>query len=134
MNSEQWDRIDLTVKRAISYTRSAEAKLGLFKIAPPSYWTLLDQSIETATSIVETLPDDYFEETDVPDLFGLGVTRHNMSDETLERAEKLVAAILARRDRERTLRRIRALENTTGRTPEETAEYQRKADELRSKT
>jgi hypothetical protein len=129
------DYIERSVKMATTYLRKAEN--GLYEISPPStyYWTLLDQALETASSIILKLPDEFFEGTPSTDPLGLGLGggRFNLSDGPLEAAEKVVAALKARRERGDALRRIEALENTTGRTPEEAESYIATAAGLREK-
>jgi hypothetical protein len=143
------DKVDRTVKRTTSYLKSAERFLHMGIGMPPSvwYWDLAEQAIGTATEVVEALPDHYFQTEELQDYFGLmdemkerlgddwdpGPNTYNVSDDLLEKARALVAAIEKRREHEKILRRIRALENTTGRTPEEAEQYKAAAAKLREK-
>lgn len=140
------DKIDLAVKVATTYLRKSgnalywTTKDRTTRIRPISswYWALLNQALDTANDIVKELPDDFFEDRPLGDPLGindeLGLSsneRFNLSDEPLEKAEKVVAALQARRKRTVVLRKIHALENTDGRTEEEAKVYRAKADELR---
>jgi hypothetical protein len=136
------ENVERSVKMATTYLRKAENMLHFWSGMPvsPLYWTLLDQAIETATEIVEALPASYFESEKTQDFLGLsqlfeidGSDEYNMSDSTLELAQKLVATIEARREREKQVRLIMKLENTVGRLPEEAEAFQSKATELRRK-
>lgn len=129
------DKVDRTTKMAATYLRKASDALhwNEDRPIPVSYWSLLEQALATALDVVEELPDDYFETYAIDDIFGLGIggSKHNVSDEALERAEKLVAVLRQRREREAIRRRIAALENTNGRTDAEAESYRAKALELR---
>lgn len=145
------DTIDRAVKMATTYLRKAEDFLYLGPPHTPhapkepltGYWSLLDQAISTATAIVEKLPDKFFLSEAVEDYFGLRAAmkeaglpiddKFNSSDGPLEEAEKLVAAIRARREHGKLMGTIMALENTTGRTDEEAAAFLAKAAELRER-
>ncbi len=125
-----YDRIDRLVKTATTYARKAEAALDWAAYAKvsipvsPSYPTLLDALLDAAAAIVKRgIPDDYFDKTD----------GYNLSDDMLERARKVVAAIEDRRVEASDEARIRALENVQGRTPEEAAAYLAKAAEMRQR-
>jgi hypothetical protein len=120
------EKIERDVKRALAYLHNCQTWLwheGLVSTRWRwfDYGRLLEQAIDTAATIVEHLPDSYFETDD----------DYNESDDWLAEALKLVAAIEARREADRKRRRIEALENVTGRTPEEAELYRAKADELR---
>jgi hypothetical protein len=133
------DRVDRTAKMATTYLKKASFWMHYrkeTKYVPPLYWYLLDQAIETATDIIEALPDHFFEEQQGGGNFlGFDIEPHkfSLSDAPLEATEKLLAAIQARRKRMKGMRRIEALENTTGRTPEEAEAYRAKAAELRGR-
>lgn len=103
-----------------------------------SYEELLHMMLDAAHDIVEALPDDCFETNPVEDVFGLRAVlgdflsgKYNPSDQSLEDAQKIVASLIRRRGQADVDRRIRALENVEGRTPEEAASYLQKAEELR---
>lgn len=147
--SEVQDIIDRNVKLATTYVRKAEH--FLYDLGPdhpkhpptPGYWDLLDVMLDTAEAIVNELPESFFETTELVDWFGLrealGVDltsssmKHNMSDDALERAEKVVAALRRRREAWQRRRLIERLENTEGREPEEARAYLAKAAELRER-
>lgn len=129
-----YEKVDRAVKLATTYVRKAEDALHWPEAPKPllvGYWSLLDQMLDAAVEIAERLPDDYFEESEGGNFFGLAVGRHNMSDDLLERAQKVLAAVEARRAGAKDARRIAALENTEGRTPEEAELYRAKAKQLR---
>lgn len=133
-----YDKAQRHAKRATAYLKNASVWLPFLsgqKMPPPvDYWQLLDAALDTAADIVEALPDNFFVTEEATDWFGLGGGgKYNQSDEPLDAARKLVAAIVARRERGETLDRIRRLENVTGRTPQEARAYMAKAEELRSK-
>lgn len=143
------ERRDRSVKMATTYLK--KARDGLYWLPwPPSVWHqwLLDQALDTALEIVKYLPDDFFEWRTSTDFFGIREAieealgehldtdwsdRFNSSDEALEAAEKLVAAIRARRERGKMLERIARLEAVSGRTDAEAAAHLAKAAELRRK-
>lgn len=142
------DKIDLTVKTATTYLRKAGGALywttkdRTAQVRPISswYWALLDQALDTAADIIEALPDDFFEDRPLGDPLGVNAVlglnaneRYNTSDGPLERAQKVVAALEARREKTVALRLIHALENTTGRTEIEADAFRAKAAELREK-
>lgn len=130
------EQIERSVKMAIAYLRRAESAIHWTERRPidVAYWRLLEQALSTAAEIVKALPDSYFEDDVSDDFFGLGIggTPFNMSDGPVELADKVVALLKDRRVDVVLLRKIRALENTTGRTPEEAKLYLAKAAELRS--
>lgn len=131
-----YERVDRAVKLAATYVRKAEGALywpGAPKPLLTGYWTLLDAMLRAAVEIVENLQDDYFVTKEGGNFFGLGYSRYNSSDDALERAEKVVATIRARRADGKALLQIEALENTEGRTPEEAELYRVKAAELRQR-
>lgn len=131
------EKVERSAKMATTYLRKAGGALHWSTDRPisVSYWTLLEQALQTALDIVEELPDDFFVSSEVEDYFGIGdaldLGAHNSSDEPLEAARKLLAAIEARRERGNVMRRIVAMENTTGRTEIEAAAFREKARELR---
>jgi tetratricopeptide (TPR) repeat protein len=142
------ERRDKYVRAATSYLRGARDRLRVYDFSSPppreridvpmgtAYWSLLDAAIETATEIVEELPDDFFESYEVQDYFGLAETfgplgKTSQADEPFEKAQKLLAAFEGRLKRGELLRRIQALETTNGRTDEEAEMYRAKAQELR---
>lgn len=138
--------ISRSVKLATTYLRKAADALGCRDVEGTTlpvdvgYWTLLERAIDAATEIVEALGDEFFESSAVADYFGiasaLGLDRaekFNSSDEPLEAARKLVAAIEQRRRRSDQIERILALENVEGRTAEEAAAFLAKAAELRAR-
>lgn len=137
---ERYERVDRTVKLAVTYLRKASVFLNPDEAeTPSSYWGLLDQSIETATDIVDALPNSFFESTVIGDPFGLVSamhgdprSRHNLSDDPLEKARALVAALERRREREQVLRRIAQLENVEGRTPGEAEVFLARAARMRA--
>lgn len=131
------DRMVRRVRTARTYLSSASAYIYTHGTAPvmdDAEW-LLRTSLEAAEVIIEKLPDDWFEEFEVEDVLGLGVggQRGNLSDEYVEAVNKLSALLVQRRAAGQRKRRIRALENVEGRTPEEAALYQAKAEQLRRK-
>src|SRR5882762_6145733 len=137
-----YDFVDRNVKRATTYTRKAAHLLWAYDkemlpARPTSYWTLLDQTIQTATDIVRALPNDFFESTETPDYFGMRAvlgdwrSKSSLSDEPYEATQKLLRAFEERRKGAQRAALIARLEDTTGRTPEEAALYQAKADKLR---
>lgn len=140
------DKVELAVKMATTYLRKASGALywttadraTKVRPIPSDYWALLDQALDTAADIIDALPEDFFEDRPLGDPLGineeLGFSSDelfNMSDGPLERAEKVIAAIRARRERTVALRRILALERTDGRTEDEAAAYRAKAADLR---
>lgn len=142
------ESIERACKMAVTYLRKSRDSLWWYKTTPrmPAYWDVLDAALDTATHIVEELDDGFFEDepTDDGGLLsgllratypeGMEPSRlYNSSDQRLEVAKNLVALIEKRRSRTVTLRKVRALENTTGRSPEEAESYKAKAAELRSK-
>lgn len=148
---ERHDRLERTLKLAGTYLRKAEHYLYAYRgfqdeiiepESPPSssYWTLLDQTLVVAFAIIEKLPDSFFESAQVEDYFGLRehlgdftLSKFNSSDQPLELAEKVVAALTTRRERTNVKRKIMALENPDGRTPEENEAFKAKARELRER-
>lgn len=143
----RYEKMERAVRMATAYVQSAERWLFSARHPhasdtemplSPSWWTLLSQMIDTATEIVEHLPDEFFESSPVGDWFGLTTALggdphhlHNSSDEPLEKARKLIAMFESRREREKVLHRIRRLENVDGREPEEANTFLAKASELR---
>jgi hypothetical protein len=142
---ERWERY---VKRAVSYLGKARFAIDI-KIKNKSllyfmrydYEKLLDETLETAYEILEALPDDFFADDAVEDIFGLGASlgvniggmKYNSSDDVCEAAQKIVTLLERRRGDAKKARRIALLENTDGRTTEEAAAYRAKAAELRAK-
>lgn len=130
------ERVDRTVKMTTTYLRKAAwwARNGSeTKYVPPLYWMLLDECLDTALEIVRALPDDFFEERAGGAMFGIEFGAHNLSDAPADKARALLDVIEKRRGAMGKLRRIRALEDTTGRTEEEAAMYRAKAAELRAR-
>lgn len=102
------------------------------------YFDLAQRSIDSATEIVDHLPDDYFDEQTGGDAFGilaaLGADTsytYTLADDLADSAQKLVAALDKRASDAKRRRRIKRLENVKGRTPGEAASYLAKAEELR---
>jgi hypothetical protein len=131
-----FSRLDRRLKLARTYMRGADDLLYIdwHGDIPPLYWDLLEHALILALDITEKLPDDFFASRDVDDFFGLGGGRINLSDTPFERAEKLMAALQKRRRQAGKLRRIKLLENVTGRTPEEAEAFRAKAAELRQQS
>jgi hypothetical protein len=121
--------------------RTGNDKPGTGSPIPPEYKDMLDASLDLALAIIERLGDRFFIEEAIQDHFGIGKVLgfeddgddYNESDAPYEKAKKLVAAIEARRKRNDDLRRLRALENVTGREPEEAPQYLAYAAELRKR-
>lgn len=137
-----YESADRTIKLAITYLKKSYWGLRMFQDEQPmpGYWSLLDQCILSANDIVEALPDEFFERRPIEDALGLMATMgystaggHNMSDDSLEAAQKLLDAIQERRKVASRAERIRKLEATAGRTPQEAAAYAAKAQELRER-
>lgn len=82
---------------------------------------------------MKELPDEFFEDAESGNYFGINFDKYNSSDEPLEATKKLLAALEERRSKLAVLRKIEALENTQGRSPEEAAMYRSKAAELRAR-
>lgn len=139
------DKFTRMMRTTTTYLRKTRAWLYNDPPNITEYWSLLDEVITTANEIVERLDDSFFSSEETEDYFGLrarlqeamGLTGpladHSMSDEPLEAAQKLVAAIEARRGRGSHLAQIRRLEAVEGRTPEEKELYLAKASELRER-
>lgn len=132
-----YEKIDRSVRTATTYLRKAS---GLLDVArhhdlpiSTNYWTLLDAALEAALEVAHALPDDFFEDVPAGDSMFGSLNAFNISDGPMEMAEKVVAALQARRTTLAATRLIAKLENTTGRTPEEAAAYRAKATELRSR-
>lgn len=137
------------IKLATRHLKVAIGLLYSFEDTPPprkrldvplssSYWDLLTMLLDAAQSIIEELPDDFFMDAEVVDIFGLlssigGSAKHNSSDQPLEDAEKIVVTLNNRRNRGDLLRKALLLDNTTGRSPEEAAAYAAKAEDLRAR-
>jgi hypothetical protein len=101
---------------------------------PTWYWDVLEQALDTAEELTAMLPDEYFADSVSADYLGLGGGgMFNLSDEPYERAKTVLASIEARRKHVKRKGKIALLANTSGRTPEEAAAFQRKAEELRSR-
>ena len=143
---KQRQKLERPVKLARTYIRQARDLLhdkawgDKGKPLPTLYWDLLGESLELAETIIEYLPDDFFVSGEVEDFFGLraamgdlALGKYNSSDDPLEAARKVVAAIEKRRERGDGLLLIMALENVNGRTPEEAEQFLKKAAELRRK-
>jgi hypothetical protein len=133
-----YEKRERAVKLATTYTRKAEwwIEPGLGPDGLPfdfAYSTLLDAALVIAPKIVAAMPDDWF----VTEPAGVSVfgphDAYNLSDDMLEAAESVVAAIRQRRDDVKTEERIRKLEVVTGRTSEEAAAFRAKAAELRAR-
>lgn len=144
MNSDDvrtlYGRIDRNVRTAETYVKKARNLLYTWEHVAPkqpmaaAYWTLVEQLLDTAHEIVERLPSDWFETTTERSFFDGSSFEFNHAEHTVgERLAKLNELYERRVKDARLDARIRALENTTGRTPEEAAAYQAKADELRGK-
>lgn len=142
INRDQWKRWGRAIKSARTYVKKAEDLLYAWQpedledlphgyLSALDYTELLDESLDLARAIIKKLPDDFFEETEFEAFFGLPGGRVNPSDDVAERVEKLTTTLKERRVRGKAQRRIRLLENVEGRTPEEAAAYQEKADQLR---
>lgn len=130
---EEADRVARTVKFAATYLRKA-TDLGLqYRPVSSDFWTLLDRALESSLDIVRALPDDFFAGYTATSLLDGQPFKNNLSDGPLEAAERLVQAIKDRREREDVRRKIAALEDTTGRTPEEAASYEAAARSLRER-
>lgn len=136
------DRADRAAKLARTYLRKVGHALSALRSGDiqvgSSFWDLLGQSIETATEIVEQLPDEFFAETPLSDFFGIGIGRdvpstHNLSSEHLEAAKSLVALIEGRQARGKAERLVAQMEDPSGRTPEEAESFRRSAAALREK-
>jgi hypothetical protein len=129
-------KVDRQIKLAITYLENAERLLHAhppaFTVPPWRYWTLLEHAIQTATTIVEALPEDFFETETIQSILDGQLLQHNLSDEPQRLAQRLIDAIERRRGREKILHRIRQLENVTGRTDEEAELFKAKAAELRA--
>ena len=103
------------------------------------YQDLLEQALDLATAIIEQLPDSYFRDEEAEDYFGLkdklglGSLHYNLSDDRQKQVVKLTEALDRRRERGKVLRQIMAMENESGRTPEEAEMFRRKAAELRAR-
>lgn len=132
-----YEKVDRSVKTATTYLRKASHLLYVARHhdlpLSTNYWTLLDQALATAVDVVEALPDDFFEDVPAGDSMLGSLDGFNLSDGPMEAAEKVVAALQARRAALATTRLIAKLENTRGRSPEEAAVYLAKAEELRSR-
>jgi hypothetical protein len=98
-----------------------------------SYQSLLDEMLDAAETIIERLPDDYFEISPAGESIFGWVGAYNLSDDTVERVEKISAALTSRRKTASKAARIAKLEAVDGRTPEEAAMYLSKAAELRER-
>ena len=143
-----WESRGRALKLARTYVRKARDILwsgGSDRREPITalsvdYQWLLEDMLDTAYEIVKLLPDDYFFAEEIADYFGLAAAlgvdpggKYNSSDEPYETAKKLVALIEKRRESERTLRLIKALESNEGRSPEETEAHLAHAQRLRAK-
>ena len=143
-----WERRSRALKLARTYVLKARDILwsGSSNRMEPidalsvDYQWLLEDMLDTAYEIVKLLPDTYFYAEEIGDYFGvaaaLGVdpgSKYNSSDDPYEAAKKLVALIEKRRESERTLRLIKALESNEGRSPDETAAHLAHAQRLRAK-
>jgi hypothetical protein len=96
-----------------------------------SYQTLVDAALQAALDVLRELPDDFFAMTEARGFMDGSPFSYSQADDPLEAAKKIVAYINERRERDKILIRIRALENTTGRTPEEAESYLTMAAKLR---
>lgn len=135
-----YDWVVRQAKLAKTYLLKVEQTLDT-KDLNTYHWDLLDQALSTATDIVEKLPDEFFVSEKIQDHFGLlsalgtpdDYDKFNSSDAPLEAAEKLVALLKERRAKVDVLRKIRQMENTTGRTPAEAEAFRRSAAALRER-
>lgn len=125
------EEIERKIKTTITYLKGSEAFLERQKPVPYQYRDLLEVAIETATEIVEALPEDFFEMVPAGNFLGFSIDAHTPSDEVFEKAQKLLNTFIERRKRGVVLATIAKLEDTTGRLPEEAAAYKAKAAELR---
>lgn len=135
-----YERLDRNAKLARTYMRKAEdmmyAAEHVGAPVPTTYWDLLDQALDLAAALLESkaaLPESYFTEEQTEDLFGLGVSKINLSDSVVERVVKVQAALNERRSEGKLARRIAALENVEGRTPVEAEAFLAKARKLRER-
>lgn len=135
------DKFSRTIKTTKTYLKKAQAWLYNDPPNMVEYWDLLDATIQTATEIIERLPEDFFQSEEVVDYFGLRAAifpggllgKMNSSDAPLEAARALVTMIEKRRERGDAMEKIRRLEAVEGRTPEEAEVYLAKARELRER-
>lgn len=136
------EKIERTVRVTTTYLRKSSGALWWTERRPidVAYWSLLDAALETAADIIEELPDEFFDDEPIGDPLGIAGTlgldpseRFNMSDDRLAKAERVASLLRTRRERTVALRKISALENTTGRTPAEAESYRAKATELRER-
>lgn len=143
-----WEKRERALKLALTYVRKARdilwsGPLGRrepIEVLGIQYQWLLEEMVDVACEIAKLLPDDYFVSEEITDYFGLlkavGVEaggKFNASDAVYESAKKLVAVLEQRRESEKTLRIIRALESNEGRTPEEAELHLAHARRLREK-
>lgn len=134
------EKLTRLVRTTRTYVRKSEDYLYGWRNAAPDYalpteyWTLVEQLLDTAHAIVKYLPDDLFQTTTERSFLDGSPFEFNHAEFAVgERLAKLTKLYDERAKSARRSDRIRKLENTTGRTPEEAEAYRLKAAELRAR-
>lgn len=134
-SARAYDQVDRTVKLAVTYTRKAADALhwpGAPSPPLPGYWSLLETMLRAAVDIAEALPDKFYATTTERGFLDGQPYKFNLSEESVERARELVALLERRLGQAGRARVIAALEDTTGRTPEEAELYRAGAARMRA--